>query len=355
MYLLAQNILLKHHLGGNKMKTTARILSILLALVLVIGVSASVLAADYEVAQLNNFAGIPADATNVTLVTADGDGDGTPDLVKGWYVYNKEDLSFAGRNTPAWDTFYGSQVYVKSLSNWWGINAGEKCATQSGGGQDDKGYYRDKDGFKFYSHLIHVGLNLLGNSDPLEHGIGVKPSTKDNEIQNYVLVNVDGYNHFYAITGITGSAANQNGTNKPTEFGGTGTKGWDSNTAANNVIYEIYGSTKAIADTETESKANDSSFKLIATGEIGANNAGEFNVDVSAYKTIKLVTKVIGTQTESNGGTECVWGEATLYNLPTDAPVAPPAPTADTFSALPVALLVLSGAAVAVIIKKKEN
>ena len=32
-----------------------------------------------------------------------------------------------------------------------------------------------------------------------------------------------------------------------------------------------------------------------------------------------------------------------------------PAPTGDTFSALPVALLVLSGAAVAVIIKKKEN
>ena len=339
------------------MKTTARILSILLALVLVIGVSASVLAADYAIAEFNNFSGVPADATEKVYISADGeDADELPDLITGYYIANKEDPSFAARDIPAWDTFYGSQVYVKSVSNWWGVNAGEKCATQSGGGQDEKGYYRDKDGFRFYSHLIHVGLDILGNSSPLEHGIGVKPSAKDNEIQNYVLVNVEGYNHFYAITGITGSAANQNASNRNASFneGGTGTKGPDSNTGDNVVVYEIWGSTKAIADTETESKANDSSFKLIATGEISGNKAGEFNVDVSAYKTIKLVTHVNGTKTESNGGTNCVWGEASLYNLATDV-VAPPAPTADTFSALPVALLVLSGAAVAVIIKKKEN
>ena len=95
----------------------------------------------------------------------------------------------------------------------------------------------------------------------------------------------------------------------------------------------------------------------IASGEVGANKAGEFNVDVSAYKTIKLVTHIVGTKTQSKGGTERVWGEATLYNLPTDSstPVTPPAPTGDVFSALPVALLVLSGAAIAVVLKKKEN
>jgi VIT1/CCC1 family predicted Fe2+/Mn2+ transporter len=38
-----------------------------------------------------------------------------------------------------------------------------------------------------------------------------------------------------------------------------------------------------------------------------------------------------------------------------ETPVTPPAPTGDVFSALPVALLVLSGAAIAVVLKKKEN
>ena len=340
------------------MKTTARILSILLALVMVVGISTTAMAADYAIVENGQFAGVPADATDKVLVSADGsDEDATPDLIKGWYIYNSDDLTFAGRKTPAWDTFLGGQVMVKSPQNWWGVNAGAKCETQSGGGKDEKGYYREKDGFKFYSHLIHVGLSIDGHSIPLDHGIGVKPSKIDHEIQNYVLVNVEGYNHFYAITGITGSAANQNLTNLPTEHGGSGTKGPDSNTAANTVIYEIWGSTKAIADTDTESKANDASFVKIASGEVGANKAGEFNVDVSAYKTIKLVTHIVGTKTQSNGGTECVWGEATLYNLPTDSstPVTPPAPTGDVFSALPVALLVLSGAAIAVVLKKKEN
>ena len=43
------------------------------------------------------------------------------------------------------------------------------------------------------------------------------------------------------------------------------------------------------------------------------------------------------------------------YTLTTVEDTTPPAPTGDTFTALPLALLALSGAAVAVIIKKKEN
>ena len=331
------------------MKTTARILSILLALVMVVGVCTTAMAADYAVVVNGQFAGIPADATDKVLISADGsDEDTTPDLIKGWYIY-KADMPEG--DTPAWDTFYGSQVYVKSLSNWWGVNRGEKCETQSGGGKDDKGSYRDKDGFKFYSHLIHVGLTIDGHSIPLDHGIGVMPSPKD-QAQNYVLVNVDGYNHFYAITGITGGAANQNASNRLPEYGGSATSGTcDNRSGANTVIYEIWGSTKA------DAAADDSSFVKIASGEIGANNAGEFDVNVAAYKTLKLVTQVNDTKTQSNGGTECVWGEASLYNLPTDSstPVTPPAPTGDVFSALPVALLVLSGAAIAVVLKKKEN
>ena len=339
------------------MKKTARILSILLTLALAIGICTTAMAADYTVNNPTGFIGVPADATDVTLVTADGDNDGTPDLVKGWYVYNKDDLTYAGRNTPAWDTFYGSQVYVKSMTKWWGVNAGEKAASQSDGGQDENGYYRIKDGTKFYSHLIYVHGStdeIMGVSEPLQHGIGVKPSTIDNEIQNYVLVNAEGYDYFYAITGITGSAFNIQATNIPTESGGTGTKGPDGNTGTNTVIYQIWGSKNAIADTETESKADDSSFVLIASGEIGGNDTGEFNVNVAEYKTLKLVTTVKGTKTQSNGGTECVWGEASLYNMPAGSTPSNPE-TADTFSALPVALLVLSGAAVAVIIKKKEN
>ena len=334
------------------MKTTARILSILLALVMVIGVSASVLAADYEEVVANGFTGIPADATDKVYVSADGDdADEIPDLVKGWYIYNSDDLTFAGRNTPTWDTFYGSSVYVRSLTNYWGVNRGEKCETQSGGAKDEGGSYRLKDGTKFYSHLIYVGIDAQGISTQLDHGIGVKPSKIDNPQENYVLVNADGYNHFYSIVGITGAAFNQNASNIPSDPNNVGTK-----TGSNTVVYEIWGSTKAIADTETESKANDDSFKLIATCEIGATKTGEFNVDVSAYKTLKLVTKV-GQTTKQNSGTECVWGEASLYNLPTDSstPVTPPAPTGDVFSALPVALLVLSGAAIAVVLKKKEN
>lgn len=336
------------------MKITARILSILLALVMVVGISTTALAADYEVVEPGAFKGIPADATDKVYISADGeDADEIPDLVKGWYIYNSDDLTFAGRKTPAWDTFYGSSFYVKSITNWWVINAGSKCETQNGGGKDEKGSYREKDGVKFYSHKIYVGLSsaVNGHSIPLEHGIGVKPSKIDNPQENYVLVNAEGYGYFYAITGITGSAYNQNKTNTPTEYGGSGTKGPDSNTASNTVIYEIWGSPNAIADTDTESKANDASFKLLATGEISANNTGEFNVKIAGYKTLKLVTKVVGTKTQSNGGTECVWGEASLYNMPGTTP----APTGDNFAGIVIALSVLSAGAIITMIRKREN
>jgi len=310
------------------MKTTARILSALLALALVFSLSATAFAADYEESVANIFTGIPANAEDLVYISADGsDEDSIPDLVKGYYVYNSDDLTFAGRNTPTWDTFYGSSVYVKSATNYWGVNRGEGAKSQSGGGQDDKGYFRDKDGFRFYSHLIHVGVDVMGNCTPLEHGIGVKPSKPEHEIENYVLVDVDGYSHFYAIAGITGSAFNQNATNIPEDFGGTGVKGYSSNTGANTVVYEIWGSPNVIADTEAESKAVDSSFTLIASGEIGATKTGEFNVDVSGCKTLKLVTKV-GETTKNNGGTECVWGNASLYNLPEgSAPSTPVEPS----------------------------
>ena len=327
------------------MKITARILSILLALVMVVGISTTALAADYEVVEPGAFKGIPADATDKVYISADGeDADETPDLVTGWFINQKDTTESA---VPGWDTFYGSSVYVKSITNWWGVNAGSKCESQSSGGKDEKGSYRDKDGFKFYSHLIHVGLSsaVNGHSIPLEHGIGVTAASKDAAIQNYVLVNAEGYGYFYAITGITGSAANQNMTNIPTEYGGTGTKGPDSNTASNTVIYEIWGSTKAGASAE------DSSFVKIATGEIGANNAGEFNVNVAQYKTLKLVTHVIGTKTQSNGGTHCVWGEASLYNMPGTTP----APTGDNFAGIVIALSVLSAGAIITMIRKREN
>ena len=67
----------------------------------------------------------------------------------------------------------------------------------------------------------------------------------------------------------------------------------------------------------------------------------QFTTTHAKIKNVKyfkgLVTGVAGSTTPSNPVTP------------------PPADTADTFSALPVALLVLSGTAVAVIIKKKEN
>ena len=368
------------------MKKTAKILSVLLTLVLVVSLSVAAFAEDYTNSAIGLYNGLPKNAVDIVYISEGGTDSAVPSLVKGYYLAGSDD-TFANREVPTWDTYYGKSIYVKSISNYWGVNRGEGCETQSDGAKDEGGSYRLKDGVKFYSHKIWIGVGIEGNSTCIDHGIGVKPSKKDAELQNYVLVSTDGHSRFYSLTGITGSAFNQNGTNIPEEFGGSGTKGHDSNTGANTVVYEIWGSPNEIADTETESKANDASFVLIASTEVSGTQSGEFDVDVSAYKTLKLVTKV-GTKTDSNSGLNCVWGNAAVYNVgevpptteatepetepetepkedPTTAPTKAPAATEPTDKAEEpsspagliigiVAAVVVVVAVVIVIIKKKK-
>ena len=148
-------------------------------------------------------------------------------------------------------------------------------------------------------------------------GFGMHPSPANNTTESYVILNIssiDG-NRFYSKVGITGTA---------------------SGTTDTGVIFRVYGGYSA-----------DGEFTLLASsGALYGTSVGEFDVWVDGYKYLKLE---VDTAQSSNSGTACVFVDPVIYT-------GEPAPTGDTFSALPAALLLLSGAAVAVmVIKKKEN
>ncbi len=121
-------------------------------------------------------------------------------------------------------------------------------------------------------------------------GFGTLPSveTKDD---NYILVDISGQNRerFFSAVGMTGSAATVDHEN----YGKYG------------VIFLVYGSKEKLTST------NPKDYTLLASsGAIYQQTVGQFDLDVTGYQTLLLITDTAG---ELNYGCSSVWGNACLY------------------------------------------
>ena len=161
------------------------------------------------------------------------------------------------------------------------------------------------------------GVDLVIGGVTYTQGFGLHPSAGSNPQDAFVMLDISGIegNRFYSKVGITGNAA--------TNGNGVG------------VIFRVYGG-----------YSKDGEFTLLASsGALYGETVGEFDVWVDGYKYLKLE---VDTAQADHSSSASAWVDTVIYT-------GEPSPTGDTFSALPLALLVLSGAAVAVIIKKKED
>jgi len=159
-----------------------------------------------------------------------------------------------------------------------------------------------------------AALKIGGNT--YTQGFGLHPSPANNPTDSYVILDISNVtgNRFYSKVGITGNAASRD------DIG---------------VIFRVYGG-----------YSKDGEFTLLASsGALYGSSVGEFNVWVDGYKYLKLE---VDTAQSDNSSSASAFVDTVIFT-------GEPSPTGDTFSALPVALLLLSGAAVAVIIKKKED
>lgn len=160
------------------------------------------------------------------------------------------------------------------------------------------------------------GVDLVIGGNTYTQGFGMHPSPASNPTDSYVILDISSIegNRFYSKVGITGTA---------------------SGTTDTGVIFRVYGG-----------YSKNGEFTLLASsGALYGESVGEFNVWIDGYKYLKLE---VDTAQSGYSGCASAWVDTVIFN-------GEPSPTGDTFTALPLALLVLSGAAVAVIIKKKEN
>lgn len=291
------------------MKTTRKILSVLLVLAMVsamfiVGASAE---GENTAYQANAYTHIPqhegdfADLSGktVTYLSADGaDEDTNPDLLIAYGNYGDG-------KAPVWNYNYNKSTYYAAT-----YTTKINCYSIAASGTEANGYkteedgtvYREKDGAKFYAHRVYLGLEKTANAAKyFPNGIGVMPTASTStapEGWEYVMFNVDGYDYFYSACGMTGSALNPATSNANRN---------------NKLIFEVYGSPNVL----TSEQSADASFVLLAASEaIGLSNAGEFNVDVSDYKTLKLVCRIDDANgSTKNYGCNAAWGDPCVYNL----------------------------------------
>ena len=157
------------------------------------------------------------------------------------------------------------------------------------------------------THTLSDGSTLEVHKDAImlsykgilfEKGLGVHPNTYGGA-DRYIVYNVSSLNaeRFYALVGANG-----------TEITKT-----DRNGRA--VTFELWGSAA-----ETYDKDTTEFVKLAYVDDIRAYVVGEFDIDISGYNYIKLVVKVFDSPSDSNTPTNASsavsWGGACVYSLP---------------------------------------
>lgn len=146
--------------------------------------------------------------------------------------------------------------------------------------------------------VVAKDTNFSGNTIKLgekqqafEKGLSGVPSMP-NKNQNYIWVDISDQdvNRFYAVVGITGSAATSSNGN----YGKYG------------VIFNVYGSTEQTDSTDMKD------YELLqSSGAVLRRESGEFDVEIVGYKTLLLVVECSST---ANYGCDFSWANACVYN-----------------------------------------
>ena len=146
-------------------------------------------------------------------------------------------------------------------------------------------------------------------STKFQHGLGVLPVAGTSGQKTYIILDIStisDIDRFYAVAGITGSGVDKDGNS----YG---------------VVFEVYGSEKVTTNEK------DASFKKLAvSGDIFGKDSGEFDVDISGMKTLKLVTLIAdGNKGKNNSNTQSIWANACVYKYDANAstPTEPTEPT----------------------------
>ena len=152
------------------------------------------------------------------------------------------------------------------------------------------------DGTVLKPHKESIVLSYKGIL--FEKGLGVHPDAPGTA-DRYIVYNISTLNadRFYALVGANGSELTKN------------------ERLGRAVTFELWGSTA-----ETYDKDTTEFVKLAYVDDIRVYVVGEFDIDISGYNFIKLVVKVFDapndTTTPTNSSSAVSWGEAALYNLP---------------------------------------
>lgn len=269
------------------MKITKRLLGVLLAIVMIVGlipvVASAEIADGYTTLSETTYSGIRSDAKDVTYL------DST--YCTGSYITPASGETEA--RTPTWNHTwgYGSKSEGKGAfyfrvnnTTTYGITG-----TSGQGGDLTNGYYRTISNVNYYHSRFYMG----NYAAEFANGFGVLPSAA-SESQQYVLFDLSQLNadYFYSVVGLTGSAFNLK----------------DANNKNNKVKFTVYASPIVTTD------AQDESFVTLATSDELLNSAsGEFNVFIKGYKTLKLSAAAV----TSKNGTDSAWAGACVYNVHT--------------------------------------
>ena len=243
------------------MKIAKKVLSFLLAAVLLAGMTTAFVGA-YSIPTLGmsgTLEGIPADAENLQYLSD---------------LYNTHVVDQVN-NKVTLDTNYHGYLYV--FAN------GQRRVLKTGGtGVDANGNRTLENGVTYNKDEIALGYNGI----QFEKGLGVHPSVPGDP-DRYIVYDVSklDVNYFYAVVG------------------GTGEKITIPNEKNHYLEFEVLGSTAETYDAE--------SFESLAKVEnIRSYLMAEFNVNIEGYNFIKLVIRATGTNNQSCGG---AWADACVY------------------------------------------
>ncbi|MBE6976656.1 MAG: hypothetical protein E7439_05620 [Ruminococcaceae bacterium] len=236
-----------------------KLLSVLLATVLVMGLLATAASA-YTLPNLGmngSYAGMPSDAENVKYLSD---------------IYNSNVVDQVN-NSVQLDKGYHDYLYV--------FTAGKRWVIQSSN-TDANGNRTLENGVTYHKNEIALGYN----GTKFEKGLGVHPSAP-GQPDRYIVYDVSklDVNRFYAVVG------------------GTGEKITIPDAKNHYLEFELLGSK------ESSYKA-DKFESLAIASQIRSYLSAEFDVDITGYNYIKLVIRATGVDNSSCGG---AWGGACVY------------------------------------------
>ena len=133
-------------------------------------------------------------------------------------------------------------------------------------------------------------------STRFQRGLGVLPVAGTPAQKTFIIVDISNIsklsdvNRFYAVAGLTGTGVDKNGN-------------------AYGSVFEVYGSPNVTT------KENDASFKKLAVStDVFNKDSGEFDVDITGMKTLKLVTLVSNKNPgKNNSNCQSIWANACVY------------------------------------------